>query len=157
MVDSVFLPGGYPELHAGRLALATHFHRAMQELAGRDGVIYGECGGYMVLGQALIDQKGTAHKMLGLLDHVSSFKKRKLTLGYRLLQLETKGPLGKKGALFRGHEFHYATLTAKPTRSGLFRDLITGQIMGQQKGRICGSFGHLIQHETSTKLNQHEN
>jgi cobyrinic acid a,c-diamide synthase len=54
--DAILLPGGYPELHAGRLAHAQKFMASVQTFAARGTLIYGECGGYMVLGQTLTDK-----------------------------------------------------------------------------------------------------
>ncbi|MDP2333120.1 MAG: cobyrinate a,c-diamide synthase, partial [Reyranella sp.] len=51
--DAVWLPGGYPELHAGVLAAAQRFHGGLRALAGRSVPIHGECGGYMVLGRGI--------------------------------------------------------------------------------------------------------
>ncbi|MEO0731100.1 MAG: cobyrinate a,c-diamide synthase, partial [Pseudomonadota bacterium] len=84
--DAVFLPGGYPELHAAKIAGATKFHRGMHSAAARGARIYGECGGYMVLGEALIDADGTRHQMTGLLPLETSFAERKRHLGYRQLK-----------------------------------------------------------------------
>ena len=50
--DAVYLPGGYPELHAGRIAGAAYFLDGLRDAAGRGAVLFGECGGYMVLGRA---------------------------------------------------------------------------------------------------------
>ncbi|MFN7104951.1 MAG: cobyrinic acid a,c-diamide synthase, partial [Pseudorhizobium sp.] len=83
--DAVYLPGGYPELHAGQLAAASRFKAGMQQAAERGAAVYGECGGYMVLGEGLIDAGGERHAMLGLLPLVTSFAARKLHLGYRRL------------------------------------------------------------------------
>ena len=79
--DFVFLPGGYPELYAGQLASADKFLTTLRKHAER-AAIYGECGGYMVLGQSLIDADGTRHQMAGLLELETSFAQRKLHLGY---------------------------------------------------------------------------
>ncbi len=80
--DMCWLPGGYPELHAGRLAQARGFLNGLRRFAETRWV-HGECGGYMVLGQSLIDAQGAVHAMAGLLDLETSFAKRKLHLGYR--------------------------------------------------------------------------
>ncbi len=53
--DAVFLPGGYPELHAAEIAANTAFLSSLRMAAENDVPIYGECGGYMVLGDALVD------------------------------------------------------------------------------------------------------
>ena len=80
--DACWLPGGYPELHAGRLAAAQSFKRGLAAFAATRPV-HGECGGYMVLGQGLEDADGVRHAMTGLLGHATSFAQRKLHLGYR--------------------------------------------------------------------------
>ena len=56
--DAVYLPGGYPELHAGRLAANAHSSTACARRRTRGAFVYGECGGYMALGRRLIDRAG---------------------------------------------------------------------------------------------------
>lgn len=89
--DLIFLPGGYPELHAGRLSAAATFRASMHAAAASGSQIYGECGGYMTLGETLTDADGNCHEMLGLLPLQTSFAKRKLHLGYRSVTA-TAGP-----------------------------------------------------------------
>ncbi len=95
--DAVYLPGGYPELHAGRLAAATRFLSGLQQAAAQGKVIYGECGGYMVLGETLADAESRVHRMAGLLPLATSFAERRLHLGYRDATLCEAGPLGAAG------------------------------------------------------------
>ncbi len=139
--DAVFLPGGYPELHAGRLAGNSKFLNGLRNFAG---LVYGECGGYMVLGDGLVDANGTRHAMAGLLPLETSFAQRKLNLGYR--QLTTlSGPLPLH---LRGHEFHYATILSEGAGDRLF-DAATAngtslQPMGLRRGNVMGSFAHII-------------
>ena len=108
--DAVYLPGGYPELHAGRLAANQGFLDGLRAAAARGAFVYGECGGYMALGRSLIDRDGAAHAMAGLLPVTTSFAEPRLQLGYRRLKLLEATPLGSAGTTFRGHEFHYASL-----------------------------------------------
>ena len=96
--DSCWLPGGYPELHAGRLAAADRFRAGLAQFAATRPV-HGECGGYMVLGESLEDADGVSHRMTGLLGHATSFAQRKLHLGYRQARLLSDSPLGKPGTL----------------------------------------------------------
>ena len=145
--DAVFLPGGYPELHAGRLAACQNFTAAMRAAAGRRAAVVGECGGYMVLGRALTDGGGEVHQMLNLLPVETSFAQIKMTLGYRRLHLANHHALGKKGAVFRGHEFHFATAVTEPgaplftARDAAGRDLGGA---GCARGTVSGSFVHLV-------------
>ncbi|WP_294609862.1 cobyrinate a,c-diamide synthase [Roseovarius sp.] len=138
----VFLPGGYPELHAGRLSAAQTFMQSLK-VAAQHSDIYGECGGYMVLGDGLIDADGSRHPMAGLLPLETSFATRKLHLGYRQLTARD-GPF--RGA-WAGHEFHYAsTLRAKgpPLFAAQDAEGNTLDDMGLSLGRVSGSFAHLI-------------
>jgi cobyrinic acid a,c-diamide synthase len=140
--DFVFLPGGYPELHAGQLAAADIFLDSLRKHAASKPV-YGECGGYMALGDGLIDANGTRHEMAGLLTLETSFETRKLHLGYRSLSAET-GPF--KGN-WTAHEFHYAsTIRANGTALFQAKDAAGTELndMGLQCGHISGSFAHII-------------
>jgi cobyrinic acid a,c-diamide synthase len=146
--DAVFLPGGYPELHAGKLAGNTVYQNGARAAAARGAAVYGECGGYMVLGEALTDAAGAAHPMAGLLPIATSFAQRKLHLGYRHARLMEAGPLGARGAGFAGHEFHYATVEREAGDAALFqvKDARGNELsaMGLRRGRVMGSFLHLI-------------
>lgn len=146
--DAVYLPGGYPELHAGVLAGNARFLTGMRAAAARGAVVFGECGGYMVMGQALIDGAGECHVMAGLLPLVTSFAERRLHLGYRCAALCDSGPLGLAGASFRGHEFHFARTVQEGPGSPLFACAdATGRALGTTglaDGSCFGSFIHLI-------------
>ncbi len=118
--DAVYLPGGYPELHAARLAASMQFLSGLRRAAASGAAIYGECGGYMVLGETLTDSQGLTHPMAGLLPLTTSFAERRLHLGYREARLLADGVLGTTGARFRGHEFHYATVVGEGGAEPLF-------------------------------------
>ena len=149
--DAVYLPGGYPELHAGRLAAAGGFLGGLRRAAARGAAVYGECGGYMVLGKGLMDADGTRHAMAGLLALETSFKEPKLHLGYRRAATLEAGPLGAAGAAFRGHEFHYTGVTREGPGQALFRAAdAEGRDLGDvglMDGTVAGSFIHLIDRE----------
>ena len=146
--DAVFLPGGYPELHAGRLAANRRYQQGIRDAAARGATVYGECGGYMVLGETLTDAEGTPHAMAGLLPVATSFAEPKLHLGYRQARLMEAGPLGARDAGFAGHEFHYATVEREAGDGALFAasDARGGDLpaMGRRVGHVMGSFLHLI-------------
>jgi len=146
--DAIYLPGGYPELHAGKLAAAEQFLSGLRRAAADGATIYSECGGYMVMGEALIDAKGEAHRMAGLLPLRTSFAQRLLHLGYRTARLLAPGPLGDKTTRFRGHEFHYATIVSEGDAEPLFvLSDAGGSELGQaglRRGAVMGSFIHLI-------------
>lgn len=137
--DLVILPGGYPELHAGKLAANLTFLQGIRAAKS----IYGECGGYMTLGEGLIDAAGNRHQMAGLLRLETSFAQRKLHLGYRNLQ-----PLGGLWNMaLSAHEFHYAS-TLKAQGDPLFKaqdaEGTALPDMGLRAGNVTGSFAHVI-------------
>ncbi|MBB5701675.1 cobyrinic acid a,c-diamide synthase [Ochrobactrum daejeonense] len=143
--DAIYLPGGYPELHAARLSQASQFRAGIREAAERGVTIYGECGGYMVLGEALEDGDGVAHSMVGLLPLETSFAKRKLHLGYRTLEPLDGSPWDTP---LKAHEFHYASVVREGEADRLFRvrDAL-GEDMGEaglRVGSVSGSFMHVI-------------
>lgn len=151
--DAVFLPGGYPELHAGRLAASRGFLGSLRRAAGDGALVYGECGGYMVMGETLTDADGVTHPMAGLLPLATSFAERRLHLGYRQARLAAAGSLfGRLGGRWRGHEFHYATVLREAPLPGAAEALFecadaAGNILGYQglrRGTSMGSFVHLI-------------
>jgi cobyrinic acid a,c-diamide synthase len=146
--DAVYLPGGYPELHAGRLAAAERFLGGLRQVAADGKTVYGECGGYMALGEALTAFDGRVHRMAGLLPLATSFAERRLHLGYRAATLLAAGPLGMAGTRFRGHEFHHATTVSEGGAAPLFAvtDSCGNDLgpAGLRRGPVSGSFVHLV-------------
>jgi cobyrinic acid a,c-diamide synthase len=143
--DAVFLPGGYPELHGGRLAAAERFFDGLRAAAAGGVPIYGECGGYMVLGNGLTDSGACRHAMAGLLPLETSFAERRLHLGY--CDIESLDGVPWPGPL-RGHEFHYATVAAEGQGDRLYSVRYSGRsdpvAAGQRRGSVMGSFIHVI-------------
>lgn len=151
IADAIYLPGGYPELHAGRLSANTVFMEGLRQAAQRDALVYGECGGYMVLGEYLIDGDKNRHEMAGLLPVGTSFAKRGLKLGYRRLEHSGMLPWPKH---LRGHEFHYSTLDWEGDGQHLFdaedsRGARLGA-MGLRRGNVMGSYVHIIDQEDAS-------
>ena len=145
--DCCWLPGGYPELHASVLAGAQSFRAGLAQFA-RTRPVHGECGGYMVLGQALEDAAGVRYPMTGLLGHATSFARPRLALGYREARLRCDSMIGAAGSVMRGHEFHYATLIASGHDDPLC-DLADGQgrplgPAGARRGNVTGTFFHVV-------------
>ncbi|ORE95249.1 cobyrinic acid a,c-diamide synthase [Stappia sp. 22II-S9-Z10] len=140
--DAIVVPGGYPELHAGRLAAGTKWKAGLRAAAERGVFVFGECGGYMALGETLVDADGTAHAMAGLLPIATSFRDRHRTLGYRELTHDA----GLLPPTLRGHEFHYATVKkeGEPLFHAFDADGNALGPMGTRSGSVCGSFAHII-------------
>ena len=147
--DACWLPGGYPELHAGRIAAASRFLDGLHTFA-ETRPVHGECGGYMVLGESLEDAEGTTHRMAGLLPVATSYARRRLHLGYRIATLLGAGSLGATGQGLVGHEFHYASeLTPPPGPEEALAEVTDAEgrplgLAGHRHGRVSGSFFHLV-------------
>lgn len=145
--DVVWLPGGYPELNAARLASAQRFLEGLRTMAGRGVLIHGECGGYMALGAGLIDREGHRHAMAGLLDLETSFAKRALHLGYRRARISAPSALGAEGQVVYGHEFHYATIVrvgGAPLVEAFDAEGKPVAEAGSRQGSVSGTFFHVI-------------
>ncbi|MBF0145726.1 MAG: cobyrinate a,c-diamide synthase [Magnetococcales bacterium] len=95
-IDAIWLPGGYPELHARALSTSSTL-QMLREFGQRGGVILAECGGMMTLGDQLVDHQGVSWPMAGLLPIRTVMTSRLAGLGYREERLGV-----------RGHEFHHS-------------------------------------------------
>lgn len=145
--DSGWLPGGYPELHAGRLAGNGHFLAGLRRFA-ETRPVHGECGGYMVLGRSLEDADGVVHPMAGLLPVETSFARRELSLGYRRAILRRDTTFADAARTLFGHEYHHATLAGEGGGEA-FADIADAAgaplgVAGHREGLVSGSFFHLI-------------
>lgn len=146
--DACWLPGGYPELHAGTLAAARSFLDGLRAFA-RTRLVHGECGGYMVLGHSLADAEGRVHRMSGLLPVATSYARRQLHLGYRVARLAHDCALGSAGQILAGHEFHYASTIREATEPPSLATVTDaeGKDLGQaghRAGLVSGTFFHAI-------------
>lgn len=99
--DAVWLPGGYPELHAARLAANTSMRDSLAKHVARHKPVWAECGGMMLLFEQLQDKDGMSHAMWGLLPGTVTMQKRLAALGPQQLAMDD--------GVLRGHAFHYST------------------------------------------------
>jgi cobyrinic acid a,c-diamide synthase len=105
-VDGLYFGGGYPELFVKELEASNT--RCEIKKAALDGMpIYGECGALMYLGASL--ETDRTYRMAGVLCASSRMTKKLQALGYTQAQSIMDSPIAKKGAIIRGHEFHYST------------------------------------------------
>ena len=141
--DAVFLPGGYPELFAEKLSNASRFKDGLAQAANAKALIYGECGGYMVLGAGITDADGNRHAMAGLLRLETSYEERKLHLGYRQIRAN-EFVLGNN---LRGHEFHYTSAVLEDGPSLFEATDAMGNALGSfglKDQNVMGSYMHII-------------
>lgn len=101
--DAVWIPGGYPELHAERLTANTSMRDSLVNHVAQDKPVWAECGGMMVLFDSLVTVDGQTHPQWGLLPGAVTMQKRLAGLGPQQLVME-------EGVL-RGHTFHYSICT----------------------------------------------
>jgi cobyrinic acid a,c-diamide synthase len=144
-VAGLYLPGGYPELHAAAFSANTQLHAALRE-AHRAGMpILAECGGYMALGEALVDLEGRAHAMAAVIPGRFRMTERLQSFGYKRLRLLRDGLLGAAGDEGRAHEFHYSVREgalefpawrAEPLRGD-------GAEEGHAQGNLLAGYAHL--------------
>lgn len=99
--DAVWIPGGYPELHANTLSANTRLRDSLTHHVQAGKSVWAECGGMMVLFDSIMTTDGAQHTLWGLLPGEVTMHKRLSALGPQQLTLQS-------GAL-RGHAFHYST------------------------------------------------
>jgi cobyrinic acid a,c-diamide synthase len=104
--DLIYLPGGYPELHLQALSANTALIHQLISYYNNGGKFLAECGGMMYLGKYIADEEGKQFPMTGILDIATSMQHKKLSLGYKRVNIG--------GTELRGHEFHYSQFTESP-------------------------------------------
>jgi cobyrinic acid a,c-diamide synthase len=113
-VDALYLGGGYPEVHAARLAANAPMREAVKAFAAAGHPVYAECGGLLYFAEALEDEAGVLQPMVGLLPTVGRLAPKRLTLGYAEVAVTRATLLGSAGTVVRGHEFHASRIEAVP-------------------------------------------
>ncbi len=102
--SSLIIPGGFPEKYAEHISNSRKSLNSLRKFR-KNGFIYAECGGMMILGDFIKDENGNNHKMSGILPFGS--KKSNLSVGYRYIEGLKNTPIIKQNQFIRGHEFHY--------------------------------------------------
>ena len=145
-VDLVYLGGGYPEVHAGRLAGNRAMHASLRRYHGQGGAVYAECGGLMYCCRELIDGDGRAWPMLDLLPARAVMQPRLAALGYVTWRACGDTLLGPAGTEVRGHEYHYSRLEPLgdlPAHAALHRPGQETRPDGFVRGRLLAGYAHL--------------
>ena len=107
-VDSVYLPGGYPELHLAQLSANRAMALALRRHVDAHKPLYAECGGMLYLLESLTDVKGQRASLAGVLPGNATMQPRLKGLGYQ------SAPCPGGGTL-RGHTFHHSTMETSLT------------------------------------------
>ncbi|MFQ5896112.1 MAG: cobyrinic acid a,c-diamide synthase, partial [Nitrospinota bacterium] len=112
--EGVILGGGYPEVRAEALERNLPMREALRAFTASGRPIYAECGGLMYLTESIADLEGRSFEMVGLLPTRARMLPRRRALGYVEVTLRTDCLLGPRGAVARGHEFHYSEVEELP-------------------------------------------
>jgi len=133
--DAVYLPGGYPELHAAQLAANHPLHTALRQHVSAGKPLLAECGGMMCLFEHLIDAAGTRHRMAGALPGETAMQKQLQGLSHQSVAFP--------GGELRGHTFHHSRLSTSlsASRQGRTQDGREGEAVFTL-GRLTASYIH---------------
>jgi cobyrinic acid a,c-diamide synthase len=133
--DALWLPGGYPELHAARLTARTDLWAQLRTHVDAGKPLLAECGGMMALFETLLDKEGASHAMAGLLPGGVAMQPRLTALGIQIAVL----PEG----ILRGHTFHYsrAQTSLTPLLNAETQDGRAGEAI-YRRARFTASYVH---------------
>jgi len=135
-VDSIYLPGGYPELHLQTLQNNQAIKSALQRHFQQGKPIYAECGGMLYLLESLTDKAGNRSNMVGLLPGHAVMQTRLKGLGYQSAPMP--------GGVLRSHTFHHS-LIETPLNPIAFGERVTNTSAGEaiyQLNRLTASYLH---------------
>ncbi len=111
-VHALYMGGGYPELHAERLAANKAMQSSIREFIDSGKPVYAECGGLMFLSQGIHDLEDRFFPMIGALPFETRMRRQRVRLGYREVRFNRNCILGHAGGAMRGHEFHYSEIAS---------------------------------------------
>lgn len=160
-IHGLYFGGGYPELFAPQLAQNENLRSQVYESALNGMPIYGECGGFMYLGQAIWDLEGRSYPMSGCFPLSFKMLPRRRALGYREVTCRRRSILGPAGQTLRGHEFHYSDIVDSPAgvetvytvtprkgggeiEEGYFIDQCLGSYIHLHFGSCPSAAGHFV-------------
>ncbi|MBU5638628.1 cobyrinate a,c-diamide synthase [Geomonas sp. Red69] len=145
-IGGIYLPGGYPELFAGKLAANEPMKQALLQAVESGMPVYAECGGFIYLTQGVAGDEGTI-PFVDIFPVRTRMLPRRKALGYREVELVSRGIIGGEGTVARGHEFHYSEMEEMPEGvERLYRVSRKGAYLGMEgyRYRNClASYIHL--------------
>lgn len=144
-VAGLYLPGGYPELHATTLAQNAAFFAQLRTAHAAGMPIFAECGGYMLLAEALVDLEGRAHAMAGLLPGRTRMTEGLQDFGYQQLHLLQDTLLGPAGISLRAHSFHHSHWEGSQPSPAWEVENLQGRRRseGHAQGKLLAGYAHL--------------
>lgn len=118
-IDALYFGGGYPELYAEALSRNRSMLDSVRERAVSGMPVYAECGGFMYLTEGIHDFNDILYPLAGVFPFKTVMKKGRAHLGYREVTLQRDSMLGRRGAVIKGHEFHYSEIAGRDQKSGV--------------------------------------
>ncbi len=146
-IDAVYIGGGFPEVHASRLAANQDFLHSLAAAARRDVPIYAECGGLMLLAQS-IRWRGVRYPMAAVLPVDVEVSVTPQGHGYVEMEVTEANPFYPCGTVLRGHEFHYSSIAPlgpmPRTACAVWRGTgACGKRDGLMQNQVWASYTHL--------------
>lgn len=145
-LDAVFIGGGFPELFLPQLSTNLEFISSLKAFAHSGKPIYAECGGYMYLGEDVLDFKEQSFSMVGIIPISSQMTSSLQGMGYREGMFAHDNFLGSAGSIVHGHEFHYSKVVYHGECRPLFHLRKGGKLLradGFAEENIAASYLHL--------------
>jgi cobyrinic acid a,c-diamide synthase len=158
-IDGLYLPGGYPEIHADQLTANAAMKEAIRDAVLTDMPVYAECGGFVYLteglrGQFLASDRRdhpakcqTLTPFVGIFPVAARMLPRRKALGYREVEFTEDCVISTAGSVARGHEFHYSEMEDMPSSiQRVYRVRRQGTVLGLEGFRIrncLASYVHL--------------
>ena len=146
-IDGLYIGGGFPEVHAARLADNRGFARSVRRRVAKGMPVYAECGGLMYLARE-IEVGGATYPMSGVLDLVVRQTDRPQGHGYETVVIDRENPFFAVGTELAGHEFHYSKIVGGETRKAAVAEVTRGKGIGDGRdgivvGRVWASYLHI--------------
>jgi len=152
-IDALYIGGGYPELYAGQLSANSSMLRSIREFAESGMPVYAECGGFMYLTEGVYDLDEEFHSMVGVYPFKTKMTKKRAGLGYREALLKEDSMLGEKGALIRGHEFHYSEIVE--SAEARKRESTEVYSVKDGSGNFLGDEGYMVNNTLGSYMHIH--
>ena len=126
-IDGLYIGGGFPETQAEALMANESFRKNLLTQIQNGLPVYAECGGLMYLGQS-IDWEKKRYQMVGATPFCFEMKRKPAGHGYTVLKFDSDSPFYDKGAVIKGHEFHYSkpVLNKKTGKGGFSCKVLRG-------------------------------
>jgi cobyrinic acid a,c-diamide synthase len=146
-LDGLYIGGGFPEVHAARLADNRAFASSVLDRVARGMPVYAECGGLMYLAREL-EVDGAVYPMSGVLDLVVQQTAKPQGHGYESVVIDRENPFFPAGLELVGHEFHYSRIVGGQARGATVAHVTRGSGTGEHRdgivvGRVWASYLHL--------------